>query len=161
MKPVDPRLLKQSKPARWHLLATGGLSLVAAAVIVGQAVLLATIITRAAQHKAGLAELRPEIMWLGGLLIARAVIDGAFDALGRFGATRVMSDLRGRRGHVVGTEPGEDAGWTVVQAEVPQSELSRYPIDLRSVSHGTGSFTREPLRHDLLPADQAKDLLPE
>lgn len=71
----------------------------------------------------------------------------------------VMSDLRGRRGQVVGTEPGEESGWTVVHAEVPQAELSRYPIDLRSVSHGTGSFAREPLRHDLLPADKAKDLL--
>jgi elongation factor G len=46
-----------------------------------------------------------------------------------------------------------------VHAEVPQAELSRYPIDLRSVSHGTGSFVREPLRHDLLPADKAKELL--
>ena len=71
-----------------------------------------------------------------------------------------MSDLRGRRGHVVGTEPGEDAGWTVVHAEVPQAELSRYPIDLRSVSRGTGSFSRLPLRHELLPADQAKAFLP-
>lgn len=82
----------------------------------------------------------------------------------------VMSDLRGRRGHVVGTEPAPDlvdgsatasdaGGWTVVHAEVPAAELSRYPIDLRSVSHGTGSFTREPLRLDLLPADKARELL--
>ncbi len=71
----------------------------------------------------------------------------------------VMADLRGRRGHVLGTEPGEDAGWTVVRAEVPASELARYPIDLRSVSHGSGSFTRAALRHDLLPADRASDLL--
>jgi elongation factor G len=75
----------------------------------------------------------------------------------------VMSDLRGRRGQVIGTEPadgmGPDGGWTVVHAEVPQSELSRYPIDLRSVSHGTGSFLREPLRHDLLPADKVRELL--
>jgi elongation factor G len=75
----------------------------------------------------------------------------------------VMSDLRGRRGQVVGTEPadepGQDGGWTVVHAEVPASELARYPIDLRSVSHGTGSFVREPLRHDLLPPDKAKELL--
>ncbi len=75
----------------------------------------------------------------------------------------VMSDLRGRRGQVLGTEPadglGDGGGWTDVHAEVPQAELSRYPIDLRSVSHGTGSFVREPLRHDLLPADKAKDLL--
>jgi elongation factor G len=75
----------------------------------------------------------------------------------------VMSDLRGRRGQVLGTEPadgmGPEGGWTVVHAEVPSAELSRYPIDLRSVSHGTGSFVREPLRHDLLPADKATELL--
>lgn len=71
----------------------------------------------------------------------------------------VMADLRGRRGQVVGTEPAEEQGWTIVHAEVPASELSRYPIDLRSVSHGTGSFTREPARHDLIPTDKAKELL--
>jgi elongation factor G len=71
----------------------------------------------------------------------------------------VMADLRGRRGQVVGTAPAEEAGWTVVHAEVPQAELSRYPIELRSVSHGTGSFIREPLRHDLLPADKMKEYL--
>ncbi|MEO7753717.1 MAG: elongation factor G-like protein EF-G2 [Terracoccus sp.] len=72
----------------------------------------------------------------------------------------VMADLRGRRGHVVGTEPGDDQGWTLIRSEVPASELSRYPIDLRSVSHGTGSFTRSALRHDLLPADRVTALLP-
>jgi len=71
----------------------------------------------------------------------------------------VMADLRGRRGQVLGTEPAEDGGWTVVHAEVPAAELSRYAIDLRSVSHGTASFTRESIRHDLIPPDKAKDLL--
>ena len=71
----------------------------------------------------------------------------------------VMSDLRGRRGHVLGTEPAEASGRTVVHAEVPQVELSRYPVDLRSVSHGTGVFTRQLLRYDYMPADRAKDQL--
>ncbi len=71
----------------------------------------------------------------------------------------VMADLRGRRGQVVGTEPAEEQGWTIVHAEVPASELARYPIDLRSVSHGTGSFVREPVRHDLIPPDKARELL--
>jgi elongation factor G len=35
-------------------------------------------------------------------------------------------------------------------------ELSRYPIDLRSVSHGTGLFTRSLLRYDYMPAELAK-----
>jgi len=69
----------------------------------------------------------------------------------------VMQDLRGRRGQVLGTEPSSESGWTVVHAEVPQTELSRYPIDLRSVSHGTGSFTRRQLRYDYMPADKAKE----
>ncbi len=71
----------------------------------------------------------------------------------------VMSDLRGRRGQVLGTEPAAESGWTVVHAEVPQTELSRYPIDLRSVSHGTGSFTRTMLRYDYMPADKAKEFV--
>jgi len=69
----------------------------------------------------------------------------------------VMSDLRGRRGQVLGTEPARESGWTIVHAEVPQTELSRYPIDLRSVSHGTGSFARRQLRYDYMPADKAKE----
>ena len=68
----------------------------------------------------------------------------------------VMSDLRGHRGHVLGTEPAPETGWTVVHAEVPQTELSRYAIDLRSVSHGTGTFTREQLRYDYMPAELAR-----
>jgi elongation factor G len=68
----------------------------------------------------------------------------------------VMSDLRSRRGHVHGTEPAPESGWTVVHAEVPQAELSRYAIDLRSVSHGTGSFARSWLRYDYMPAEIAR-----
>ncbi len=71
----------------------------------------------------------------------------------------VMSDLRTRRGQVQGTEPSENKGRTIIHAEVPQTELSRYPIDLRSVSHGTGVFTRTMLRYDYMPADQAKEFI--
>jgi elongation factor G len=38
---------------------------------------------------------------------------------------------------------------------VPELEITRYSIDLRSVSHGTGSFTRGYLRHEPLPAHLA------
>lgn len=43
------------------------------------------------------------------------------------------------------------------RAEVPQQELSRYPIDLKSVSHGSGSFTRSFVRYDNLPANLARE----
>ena len=68
----------------------------------------------------------------------------------------VMSDLRGRRGHELGTEAATEVGWSIVHAQVPQAELSRYPIDLRSVSHGTGTFTREQQHYDYLPAELAR-----
>ena len=66
----------------------------------------------------------------------------------------VMSDLSSRRGRVLGTEP-VPVGRTLVRAEVPELEITRYTIDLRSVSHGTGSFTRAYLRHEPLPAHLA------
>ncbi|MFF3017572.1 elongation factor G-like protein EF-G2 [Streptomyces sp. NPDC057939] len=63
----------------------------------------------------------------------------------------VMSDLAGRRGRVVGTEQA-GAGRTRVRAEVPEIEIDRYAVDLRSVSHGTGRFTRAYARHEPMPA---------
>ncbi len=71
----------------------------------------------------------------------------------------VLADLRGRRGQVHGTEPAETEGFTTVRAEVPQHELSRYPIDLRSVSHGTGAFTREFVRYDYMPNALAREVV--
>ncbi len=70
----------------------------------------------------------------------------------------VMADLRGRRAQVLGTGTGEMQGYSIVQAAVPSVELSRYPIDLRSVAHGTGSFTREFSRYDYLPPQLAAQL---
>lgn len=66
----------------------------------------------------------------------------------------VMSDLSSRRGRVLGTEP-VGTGRTLVRAEVPQLEITRYAIDLRSLSHGTGTFRRTFLRYEPLPSHLA------
>ncbi|MFB9680689.1 elongation factor G-like protein EF-G2 [Streptosporangium vulgare] len=63
----------------------------------------------------------------------------------------VMSDLSSRRGRVLGTEP-VGVGRTLVRAEVPALEITRYSIDLRSMSHGTGTFRRVFLRYEPLPS---------
>jgi elongation factor G len=63
----------------------------------------------------------------------------------------VMSDLSSRRGRVLGTE-SIAGGRTLVKAEVPQLEIIRYSIDLRSMSQGTGTFRRTFLRYDPLPS---------
>ncbi|MEV4284646.1 elongation factor G-like protein EF-G2 [Nonomuraea bangladeshensis] len=69
----------------------------------------------------------------------------------------VMSDLSSRRGRVLGTEP-VGTGRTLVRAEVPELEITRYAIDLRSMSHGTGTFTRSFLRYEPLPPNLANKL---
>ena len=67
----------------------------------------------------------------------------------------VMSDLSSRRGRVLGTE-AVAGGRTLVKAEIPELEVTRYAIDLRSMSHGTGSFTRSYLRYEPLPSHLAE-----
>jgi elongation factor G len=64
----------------------------------------------------------------------------------------VLSDLATRRGRVTGTESvGSGGGRSRVTAEVPAIELTRYAADLRSLAHGTGSFTRTYRRHAPAP----------
>jgi elongation factor G len=73
----------------------------------------------------------------------------------------VMSDLSTRRGRVTGTEPVGSGGRTLVRAEVPEIEVTRYAIDLRSLSHGTGTFTRSYVRHEPMPSNVAQKVLAE
>jgi elongation factor G len=63
----------------------------------------------------------------------------------------VMGDLNSRRGRVQGTEPDE-VGEQVVYALVPESELLRYAVDLRSLTGGRGRFTMEHDHYDVLPS---------
>jgi elongation factor G len=70
----------------------------------------------------------------------------------------VMSDLSSRRGRVLGTEPVAGAR-TLVKAEIPQLEITRYAIDLRSMSQGTGSFSRSYLRYEPLPSHLAEKVV--
>jgi elongation factor G len=67
----------------------------------------------------------------------------------------VMGDLSGRRGKVLGSEPAEDDGLTVVRAEVPQLELRRYSVELRAFSHGAATYTRTFAHYEPMPDNVA------
>ena len=73
---------------------------------------------------------------------------------------QIMSDLSSRRGRVQGTQavPG---GRTMIKAEVPQLEITRYAIDLRSMSQGTGTFSRRFLGYEPLPTHLADKVTAE
>nr|WP_241770061.1 hypothetical protein [Cellulosimicrobium sp. MM] len=62
----------------------------------------------------------------------------------------VMGDLSARRGHITATDSLPD-GRVRVDALVPEAELTRYVLDLRSITGGRGSFTAAPDRYEVLP----------
>lgn len=70
----------------------------------------------------------------------------------------VISDLSTRRAMITGTD-SDGSGRSRVVADVPELEISRYAIDIRSVTHGTGSFTRTPAGFAPMPTSRAKELL--
>jgi elongation factor G len=72
----------------------------------------------------------------------------------------VMSDLSGRRGRVLGTEQ-TSGGRTLIKAEVPEIEIGRYAVDLRSLSHGTARFNRSYARHEPMPPQIAERIREE
>jgi len=69
----------------------------------------------------------------------------------------IMSDLNTKRGKISGTEP--DDSWQVVRAQVPEAEMQRFALDLRSITQGRGSFTSKFSHYEELPAHLAKVLI--
>ena len=71
----------------------------------------------------------------------------------------VMSDLNGKRGRILGMNPEDRV--TVIEAEVPQSELLRYAQDLRSLSQGRGSYSMEYDHYEPVPSNIEQKVIQE
>lgn len=64
----------------------------------------------------------------------------------------VLGDVNKRRGRVLGMEPSEQ-GYQKVIAEVPEAEITKYTIDLKAMTQGSGTFTREFVRYEEVPGN--------
>ena len=64
----------------------------------------------------------------------------------------VMGDLNKRRGRVLGMNP-DHKGNTIVEADIPMSELYGYSTQLRSMTGGSGSYSYEFARYEQAPND--------
>src|SRR5436190_1853342 len=71
----------------------------------------------------------------------------------------IMSDINGRRGKILGTEPND--GYQEVKAMVPESEMLRFALDLRSITQGRGSFSKKFSHYEEMPAHLAKGIIEE
>jgi elongation factor G len=96
--------------------------------------------------KAGVTLLEP-------MLAVEIVVDNEY-------VGTIMADLSGRRGRVTGTT-SDESGNTVVSAEVPEIEMVRYAVDLRSMARGSGTFTRENIGYEPMPSHLADEILKE
>lgn len=71
----------------------------------------------------------------------------------------MIGQVNQRRGVIVGTS--NDAGYVVVESEVPLSEMFGYSTDIRSVTQGKGEFTMEFLRYAPVPKSVQDEMVKE
>lgn len=88
-----------------------------------------------------LAQAEPSLLEPVARVTVTVPVDGQGD---------VMGDLSARRGRIEGTEPG-DEGEQVITAAVPEAELRRYPVELRSLTGGRGRVHVEPGSYEPVP----------
>jgi ATP-binding cassette subfamily C protein CydD len=89
MRPLDPRLLRQARAARRYVVLTTGLGVATTALLVVQSLLVA-------MDGEKLADVRTALVWLGIVLVVRAVLAGAQERFGHRAATDVVRQLRER-----------------------------------------------------------------
>ena len=70
----------------------------------------------------------------------------------------IMSDLNSKRGRVLGMD-NIGGGIQLIRAKVPQSELLKYSIELRSITSGTGSFEMEFSHYEPISGKIADDVI--
>jgi len=72
----------------------------------------------------------------------------------------VLGDVNKRRGRVLGMEPAE-LGYQKVVAEVPEAEIVKYTIDLKAMTQGSGTFSREFVRYEEVPGNLIPKIIEE
>lgn len=93
---VDRRLFRSVRAARLPFAIAIALGVLTAVLVVAQASLLGRVIAGAFPGGDDLADSAPLLWLLAGVIVLRALCAGGFEASGRIGAGRVMSELRSR-----------------------------------------------------------------
>ena len=134
MRPLDPRLLRRARPVRFLLGIDAMLGVLAALLVLVQAVLLARVTARAFEG-AGLSELTTQLLALVTVVVARSGVVWGFEVAGRRAAVDVLSQLRldvvERRLHdrpaaLDGARSAEIAAAAVTGVDALETTFARY-----------------------------------
>jgi elongation factor G len=72
----------------------------------------------------------------------------------------VLGDINKRRGRVLGMEPAIE-GYQMVIAEAPEAEITKYTIDLKAMTQGSGTFSRQFVRYEEVPGNLIDKIVEE
>ncbi len=104
-------------------------------------------------YKDGIAKANPVLLEPVGELKVIVPDNMLGDAIG---------DVNKRRGRVMGMDACEGKkGYQLLEAEVPQSEMSDYTIALRALTQGKGKFSYNFVRYEEVPAANAQKIIEE
>lgn len=73
----------------------------------------------------------------------------------------IIGDINKRRGRILGTDQSAKKGYTVVEAEIPSSEMGTYSVQLRAITQGRGTYSFDFTRYEEAPAPVAQKIIAE
>lgn len=94
MRPLDPRLLRRASSARRYVLLTAVLGILTAALVVTQALLLATALAPVVTRDADWPDVAPTVGLLAMAVLGRVTVTAAQERYAHRAATRAVAELR-------------------------------------------------------------------
>ena len=71
----------------------------------------------------------------------------------------IVGDLSAKGGRILGMEPGERGGESVVRAQVALGKMFSYVTELRSQTQGRGTFNMEFYQYEQVPFQEAQEII--
>lgn len=100
IKPVDPRLLRHSRPARQWIVLSGVLTAIGSVAVIGMGMIVATIAADMITSPASPSQLwerhASKFTWLIACTVVRIAVAWALERFGKLAAAQVIADLRQR-----------------------------------------------------------------
>ncbi|MCI8272282.1 MAG: elongation factor G [Erysipelotrichaceae bacterium] len=101
-------------------------------------------------YKAGMKEAKP--------ILLEPIIDVQVKVPDEYTGA-IIGDFNKRRGSILGMDMKD--GYQVINAQVPLAEMLRYPIELRAMTQGRGTYTQKFERYDPVPSHISERIIKE